>query len=77
MRKQKTTQSKQQRHLVRLLQGQLGWHSEREGGQDLREAAHRGSSGWMATAVSPSIVSGRVVATTISPSPPSSRYLRA
>mmetsp|Transcript_7328 Transcript_7328/g.12633 ORF Transcript_7328/g.12633 Transcript_7328/m.12633 type:complete len:200 (+) Transcript_7328:2154-2753(+) len=31
-----------------------------------------GSSGWTATAVSPNMVSGRVVATTISPSPPSS-----
>ena len=37
-------------------------------------ALWRGSSGWTATAVSPSIVSGRVVATTTSPDPSASGY---
>ncbi len=37
---------------------------------------HLGSSGCTATAVSPSMVSGRVVATTISPSPPSRGYAK-
>ena len=35
-----------------------------------RSAAVRGSSGWIASAVSPSIVSGRVVATTAPSSTP-------
>ena len=39
-------------------------------------APYRGSSGWTATAVSPSIVSGRVVATTISPEPSASGYAK-
>ena len=39
-------------------------------------AAYRGSSGCTATAVSPSIVSGRVVATTISPSPEAYGYAK-
>ena len=37
-------------------------------------ALYRSSSGCTATAVSPSIVSGRVVATTISPEPSASGY---
>ena len=36
--------------------------------------AKRSSSGWTATAVSPSIVSGRVVATTTSPLPSTRGY---
>jgi len=38
-------------------------------------ASHRGSSGCTAIAVSPSMVSGRVVATTTSPWPSSKGYL--
>ena len=40
--------------------------------ESLKEGSHLSSSGCTATAVSPSMVSGRVVATTISSSPSSS-----
>ena len=46
------------------------------GSRSIRPMASRkrGSSGWTATAVSPRIVSGRVVATTIPPSPAANGY---